>query len=164
MLTYFLLRFFFAFGGVIGDAPAPAVVKPDVVRAESVDAPRVAQVRLAETLAAADAIHSVTAKGKTITFTISRGDTIVNVVATTKNRDVVALAIVSAKASGTELGGLSWLADELSSATAITRLAADSDGAVTITTNDGSRYMAIPGRGSGGNTAVEARWAAEWNR
>jgi hypothetical protein len=24
--------------------------------------------------------------------------------------------------------------------------------------------MAIPGRGSGGNTGVEARWAAEWDR
>jgi hypothetical protein len=163
MLTQFLLRFFFTFGGAIGDAPAALVVR-DQVQAETVDTARVAQVRLAETLSSADAIHAVSAKGKTITFTISRGDTIVNVVATTTKGDVTALAITPVKATGNEGGGLSWLGDELQRVTAITRLVADADGAVTITTSDGRRYMAIPGRGSGGNSAVEARWAAEWNR
>ncbi len=37
------------------------------------------------------------------------------------------------------------------------------DGAVTIITSDARRYMAIPGRGSGGNIAVEAQWAAAWD-
>jgi hypothetical protein len=164
MLTQILLRFFFTFGGVIGgDAPAPTV-RVEAVQAENVDAPRVAQVKLAEMLASADAIHSVVAKGKTITFVISKGDAIVHVVATTKKGDVVALAIAPAKPSGTELGGLTWLGEEMAGVTAITHLVADRDGAVTITTSDGRRYMAIPGRGSGGNTAVEARWAAEWNQ
>ena len=47
---------------------------------------------------------------------------------------------------------------------AVTRLEVDEDGAVTLTTNEGMRYMAIPGRGSGGNAAAEARWAGEWDR
>ena len=46
---------------------------------------------------------------------------------------------------------------------AVTRLVVDDDGAVTLETSDGLRFMAIPGRGSGGNAAVAARWAAEWN-
>jgi hypothetical protein len=164
MLTFLLLRLFFM--GVIGDAPTAKAVVRDPVQAEQVEAPRVAQVRLAETLASADAIHAVRARAGKVTFVITRGDAIVHLVATTKKGDVVALSIVPAKPIGTELGGLSWLADELESTTAITRLVADADGAVTITTSDGRRYMAIPGRGSGGggNDAVEARWAAEWNR
>ena len=32
-----------------------------------------------------------------------------------------------------------------------------------LTTDEGVRYMAIPGRGSGGNAEVEARWAAEFD-
>jgi hypothetical protein len=48
---------------------------------------------------------------------------------------------------------------------AVARLEVDRDGAVTVVTSDGQKYMAIPGRGSGGsNEAVEARWAAEWDR
>jgi hypothetical protein len=50
-----------------------------------------------------------------------------------------------------DLGGLSWLAETMKSTTAVTRLAVDEDGAVLLTTSDGQRFMAIPGRGSGGN-------------
>ena len=130
----------------------------------TVSTPRVAQVRLVETLATADFIHSVSARGRMITFAITRGDKSFSVVATTsKNHEVVSLAIAETEPSDLELGGLSWLTEELESVAAITRLVPDGDGAVTIITNDNRRYMAIPGRGSGGNAAVEARWAAEWN-
>jgi hypothetical protein len=150
---------------------ATGVVADDVP--EVVASPRVAQVRLAETLAGADAIHSVTARGGMITFAITRGDQSFQVAARTAPRstarsdkgEILSLTITPAasSASAIELGGLSWLGDELESVTAITHLVPDDDGAVTITTDDGRRYMAIPGRGSGGNAAVEARWAAEWN-
>lgn len=142
----------------------------DDVREEVVGSPRVAQVRLAETLAGADAIHGVRASGTTITFTISRGEKLFDVVVTTRARrtanapkgEVMSLAIVSP--TGKATSDLSWLGEELASVTAITKLAVDEDGAITLTANDGRRYMVIPGRGSGGgNDAVEARWAAEWN-
>ncbi|MEO8702436.1 MAG: hypothetical protein ABI867_20500 [Kofleriaceae bacterium] len=132
---------------------------------EVVSSPRVAQVRLAETLAAADAIHSVVVRGKTITFAVTRGDRPLSITATTNaTHDVVALAITSSTGSDAGLGGLSWLASELESTAAVTKLVPDEDGAVTVTTADDRRYMVIPGRGSGGNTAVEARWAGEWDR
>lgn len=145
-------------------APAPAPAAPVVERiVERVDAPRVAQVRLVETLSTAEAIHSISAKGNKITFTITRDGLAVAVIATTRRGEVIALAMEPAAPNAELGGGLSWLADELESITAITRLVADEDGAVTITTNDGRRYMAIPGRGSGGNAAAAAHWAGEWD-
>lgn len=147
----------FALGGVSDD-----------VRAETVTSPRVAQVRLAETLGEADAIHAVRAHGRRITFVITRGAQTIEVTATTRrgNGEVTALAIAPVAPTAAALGGLSWLADELEGATAVTRLVADEDGAVTVTTREGQRYMLIPGRGSGGvdgNAAVAARWAAAWD-
>jgi hypothetical protein len=173
MLNELLFRFFLTlFPGVAGIGDAPPAPQPTVVRAEPnerVDSARVAQVRLAETLATAEAIHSVRAKSKAnakdnaVTFTITRGDTMLAVTATTKRGEVVALDIVPA--TNVELGtGLSWLADEMESITAVTKIVPDADGAVTLTTNDGRRYQLIPGRGSGGNDAVSSRWAGEWDR
>lgn len=162
MLTSILIRFFtLLFGGVATES-----VTPPVVQLETIETDRVAQVRLAEVLGTADAIHAVTAKGTQITFVISRGEQVFRVVAkTTKKGDVTRLDIVPI-VNDLELGGgLSWLAEELAAVTAVTRLVADEDGAVVIVTSDNRRYMAIPGRGSGGsNAAAEARWAAEWNR
>ncbi|HEU0032793.1 MAG TPA: hypothetical protein VFQ53_19310 [Kofleriaceae bacterium] len=151
-------------GGGLGGGTASAAIPITTLSDEVISNARVAQVRLAELLANADAIHSVRTHGRTIVFAVSQGDTALDVTATTNRKgEVIALVIAPAHDRSYELGGLSWLSDELASVSAITRLAADEDGAVTLTTSDGRRYMAIPGRGSGGNDAVEARWAAEWN-
>ncbi len=166
MLSYFFFRFFTTFmGAAIGDAPTATAVTPPVVQVEKMETERVAQVRLAEVLGTAEAIHSVSSKGTQVTFVISRGEQVFRVVASTRKGEVKALEIVPVATGHLELGGgLSWLAEELEAVTAVTRLVADEDGAVTLTTSDNRRYMMIPGRGSGGNTAVEARWAAEWDK
>lgn len=131
---------------------------------EVVTAPRVAQVRLAETLAEAESIEAVFARGKQITFVIVDDGATLNVTADTKKGEVISFAITRARDLPVQLHGLTWLGSELAEVMAVTRLVADADGAVTITTDDGRRYMAIPGRGSGGaNVAAEARWAAAWN-
>ena len=158
---------------------------------EVVTSPRVAQVRLAETLAEADAIESITARDRnTIMFLVIReGDTFEVIAKTTmgvtKKSKSSSKATSKSKVKRTphvqageissltisrlpnplaaQLHGLTWLGAELADVTAVTHLEADDDGAVMLTTNDGRRYMAIPGRGSGGpNMAAEARWAAEW--
>jgi len=141
-------------------APAPALdlgEEPVVV-----SAPRTAQVRLAVVLAEADAIHTIAAKRGQVVFAIDRGGEAFEVIAKTKRGEVIALTITDVGSAFGE-GGLSWLSPELAEATAVTHLTADEDGAVTITTSDGRAYMAIPGRGSGGNAAVESQWAAAWN-
>ncbi|MBA3394278.1 MAG: hypothetical protein H0T89_16655 [Deltaproteobacteria bacterium] len=136
---------------------------------EIVTSPRVAQVRLAETLASAESIESITARvtprGRQVTFAIVHDGDTLDVIATTGKRgDIVALTIKPATPIAAQLHGLTWLGAELAQSTAVTRLAVHEDGAVTITTSEGQRYMAIPGRGSGGaNIAVEARWAATWS-
>jgi hypothetical protein len=157
-----LIAFIFRLVSLMGVATG---VVADDVRDEVITSPRVARVRLAETLASADSIHSVSARAGKITFAISRGNESFDVVATTAKRgEVASLSITRASANHDELGSLSWLSSELAGVTAISRLVVDEDGAVTITTSSGTRYMVIPGRGSGGtNAGVEARWAAEWN-
>ena len=140
---------------------------PIASASEVVSSPRVAQVRLAETLADAESIESVTASNNQITFVIVRGGETLDVVAQTKKKsgDIVSLTIAPARTPlAAQLHGLTWLGAEVAEVTAITRLVVDEEGAVTIATDDGRRYMAIPGRGSGGaNVAAEARWAAAWN-
>lgn len=141
-------------------APAPAERHEEPVL---VTQPRTAQVRLAVTLAEADAIHAVTARRGAIAFAIERDGEAFEVVAKTRRGQVIGLAITDVGPAHGDAGGLSWLAPEMAEATAVTRLAVDEDGAVTLTTSDGRAYMAIPGRGSGGNAAASARWAAAWN-
>jgi hypothetical protein len=132
--------------------------------ADVVQSARSAQVRLSETLSEADAIHSVTARGRQIAFSIDRDGTAMRAIATTRrNGDVVALTITPAGPALGDAGNLSWLSSELAESTAVMRLSVDEDGAVTISTHDGRAYMVIPGRGSGGNVAAESRWAAAWN-
>ncbi len=145
-------------------APAQGPGEEPVVVAR----PRTAQVRLAVALAEADSIHAIARTGTTIVFAIDDEGEAFEVIATTRARgankgEVIALSITDIGPAIGEIGGLSWLGAELADATAITRLLADEDGAVTITTSDGRAYMAIPGRGSGGNAGVEARWAAAWD-
>jgi hypothetical protein len=138
------------------------------VTAMHVQVDRTPQVRLADMLADADSIDSVRASGSvhasehTFTFAIERGDTPFEIVATTDRHGVVIdVEAHERMAADFDLGGLSWLAETMKSTTAVTRLAVDDDGAVLLTTSDGQRFMAIPGRGSGGNDEVEARWAAD---
>lgn len=127
--------------------------------------PRAAQVQLAETLASADAIDAVSrSRHSTVVFVIDRDGESFRVEATTRAKgEVIALTVIDTGPSPGGLGNLSWLSDELAQATAVTTLTTDEDGAVTIGTSEGRSYMAIPGRGSGGNTSVEAQWAAAWN-
>ena len=133
-----------------------------------IDTPRAAKQKLADTLASATSIDSisahVSARARVVTFAITRDDTAFRVdVTTRKNGEVISLVVTPSDEPGSAQGGLTWLADELGT-TAVEKLVVDEDGAVTIATAAGRKYMAIPGRGSGGNAAVEARWAAEWDR
>ncbi|HEY5921541.1 MAG TPA: hypothetical protein VIV11_07710 [Kofleriaceae bacterium] len=141
----------------------------DVFTTAAMDMPtpskqRTAQVQLADVLANADSIDSVQAKDSTVTFTITRGDRRIDVVATTAASHEVTLVVERERGfDDGGMGGLTWLVDTMRETIAVTRLDVDEDGAVTLTTDQGMRYMAIPGRGSGGDADVEARWAAEWN-
>lgn len=157
-MLHFLLPLFSVALGLSAPAPAERMEEPVVVTAR-----RTAQVRLAVTLAEADAIHAVTARRGAIVFAVDRDGAAFEVVAKTRRGAVVGLSIMAVGPARGDAGGLSWLGTELADATAVTELAADEDGAVRITTSDGRAYLAIPGRGSGGNAGVEARWAAAWN-
>jgi hypothetical protein len=143
---------------------------------EVVTSARVAQVRLAETLAGADAIESVTvvrqgparagaAGPATVTFSIVRdGEQLLVAATTARDGEVASLAIESAGPAGAELHGLTWLAAELADATAIVRLSAADRGGVLLSTSEGRRYLVSPPRGPRtGNEAVEARWGAAWS-
>jgi hypothetical protein len=129
-----------------------------------VTSPAAAKQKLADTLASASSIDSVSANGRLVSFAITRDGNAFRVdVGTRKTGEVISLAVVESEGRVSEQGGLTWLADELDT-TSVTKLVVDDDGAVTIATAAGRKYMAIPGRGSGGNAAVEAQWAAEWDR
>jgi len=153
-----------------------AVAAPAV--ADAGIAERSAQVQLADMLGTADSIDEVRAHGATFTFLVERADASgyeapFAIVATVGDAGNVISVVEHARvATDMDLGGLSWLVETMQQTIAITNLEVDDDGAVTMTTADGQRYMAIPGRGSGGgggadgydgNTEVEARWAAEFD-
>jgi hypothetical protein len=133
---------------------------------------RSAQVRLADMLANVDSIDGVRANGHTFTFLVEHADATgyeapFSIVATTDEAgNVIRVVEREREASDMDLGGLSWLVDTMQQTIAVTKLSVDEDGAVTLTTNDGQRYMAIPGRGSGGdgNIEVDSRWAGEFDR
>ncbi|HSK05373.1 MAG TPA: hypothetical protein VK932_29190 [Kofleriaceae bacterium] len=126
---------------------------------------RVAQVRLAETLAEADAIEWVSVtrgapdRAVTVTFAIVRGGEQVLVTATAgAGGEVASLAIAPAGPVGAEL------ASALADATAVVRLATADRGGVLLSTSDGRRYLLDPADGPhAGNEAVEARWGAAWS-
>ena len=129
--------------------------------------PESEQQRLAQTLADADSIDGVSADSKhhLVTFSIDRAGEAYSVLVTTRrNGDVLSIEVRDDGVGTLEIGGLTWLSDTMRGATGVTRLVSDADGAVTLTTAEGERFMAIPGRGSGGNnSAASARWGAEWN-
>jgi hypothetical protein len=146
-----------------------ADLTPAITRFEG----RAAQVRLADVLGDADAVESVIAKSHVVAFEYVRGGETFEAIARTRHGELVTLDIRDAGPAlgwdgtddGVERGGLAWLGDIMKETVAITRLDVDRDGAVTLVTTDGQKYMAIPGRGSGGsNEAVEARRAAQWDR
>ena len=138
-------------------APAPSVEAAIARPVERVATPRVAQVRLAETLAEAEAIESVHARGRAVTFEVIHDGVTLALTATVRpTGEVVALTIAPAPPLAAQLHGLTWLGEELAHATAVTRLVIDDDGAVTIATHEGQRYIAIPGRGSGGASVAHA--------
>lgn len=146
------------------DAVVAAIGSDDAATAPaSSPATRTAQVQLAELLGAADSVESVTAHGNAFTFVITRGDHRVDLIAATRAGEVTSVLEHDRGQYELAVGSLSWLVATMQDTIAITRLDVDEDGAVTLTTSDGARYMAIPGRGSGGNAAVEARWAGEWD-
>ena len=151
---------FFRLLSLLGVMAGP--VEEDV--REAVTSPRVAQVRLAEMLAEADAIQ-VHAKPGSITFAIMRGGAPIEVVVTTREGEISALAIAPGAPSKELAGDISWLGDELASVTAIVRITADDDGAITLVTSDGRRYLMTTTRSGidDGNEAVDARWAGEWS-
>jgi hypothetical protein len=136
--------------------------------------PRGAQVRLAEVIGEADAIHSISvrrakassSKVNAIELSLDREDTAYRITAQiTARGEVIALSLDERGPAFGELGSLSWLSSPIANATAITRIAVDDDDAVTLTTDAGDAFMIIPGRGSGGagNEATAARWAAAWD-
>ena len=131
---------------------------------------RAAQVRLADVLGEADAVTTVIAGHDGVSFLYVRSGEAYEAVARTRHGELVTVDIRDAGPSlgwdgtddGVERGGLAWLGDVMKETVAVARLEVDRDGAVTLVTSDGQKYMAIPGRGSG--ASVEARWAAEWDR
>lgn len=133
---------------------------------------RSAQVQLADMLANVDSIDAVRASGHTFTFLVEHADATgyeapFAIVATTDEAGkVISVVERERQPRDMDLGGLSWLVETMQQTIAITKLDVDDDGAVTLTTNDGQRYMAIAGRGSGGdgNIEVDAHWAGEFDR
>ncbi|MDX2088987.1 MAG: hypothetical protein SFX73_14115 [Kofleriaceae bacterium] len=124
--------------------------------------PRAAQVRLAETLAEADAIYAVSRTGNTITFAVDHDGDALDVAALVDARgQVIEYAIDRIGPARGEPSGLGWLSAELTDALAITRLAVARDGSITATTDDDRSYRLIRTRGA--NTGVDSRWAAAWD-
>lgn len=127
-----------------------------------VTTPRAAQVRLAETLAEADAIYAVSRTGNTITFAVEDDGDALDVAATIDAHGQVIDFVVDriGPARGEE-SGLGWLSAELTDTLAITRLAVARNGSITAFTDDDRSYRLIRSRSA--HTAVDARWAAAWD-
>lgn len=142
-----------------------AGVDPMAATTDSISG-RAAQVRLADVLGDADAVTTVIAKPGVVAFEYVRGGEAFEALARTRHGEVTELELRDVGPAlgwdGAERGGLAWLGDIMKETVAVARLEVDRDGAVTLVTSDGQKYMAIPGRGSG--ASVEARWAAQWDR
>src|SRR5690349_5896605 len=111
---------------------------------EVVTTARAAQVRLARTLAEADAIESFAvergAPGEppTVTFSIIHDGEALRLVATTaRDGTVTALVIAPVGPAVAERDRLTWLAVELDDASAVVRLVAADRGGVLLSTSDG---------------------------
>jgi hypothetical protein len=161
-----MLSFFLHFLPMLGVGASSASAPKAHV--EVISNPRIAQVRLAEALGTADSIDSVKSirgeRGAQAVFEVRVRGEALRLTASTRGGDMIASLVIAHAPGGTAvaLGNLSWLADELRGATAVTTLAV-TGGDVTIGTSDGRRYLILPGRGEGANDGVEARWAAAWS-
>jgi hypothetical protein len=132
---------------------------------EVVSVPAAAQARLAEALADADAVDAVTVRGVVVSFTIDHvGERYTVDVTTRPGGEVAAVAIhdLGPRDTAAAVGRFDWLAREAAEIQTVRALTIDGDGTVTLATGDGRRYLVIPDRHDG-NSAVEARWGAEWN-
>jgi hypothetical protein len=158
-----MVSFFLHFLPMLGLGTASAPKAP----VEVISNPRIAQVRLAEALGAAESIDSVKAisgdGGARAVFEVRLHGEALRLTAATRGDTIATLVIAHAPVrTAVAIGNLAWLVDELRGATAVTTLAVDG-AIVTIGTNDGRRYRIIPGLGEGANDGVEARWAAAWS-
>jgi hypothetical protein len=133
---------------------------------EVVAVPAAAQARLAEALADADAVEAVSVHAEVISFAIEHvGERYTIDVTTRPGGEVTAVAIHDLgphTTAAATLGRFDWLAREAVDIQTVRTLTVDEDGSVTLGTGDGRRYLVIPDRHDG-NSAVEARWGAEWN-
>ena len=125
--------------------------------------PEAAQARIAEALADADAVDTVTAHGDTVSFAIDHvGERFTIDVTTGANGAVLAVAIHDAGAEPADAPhAYDWLAREAGDMQAVRALVVGDDGQITLSTGDGREYLVIPDRHDG-NSAVEARWGAAW--
>lgn len=144
----------------------------DQPASEHVTVPRVAQVRLAELLAAADSVDAMHAVPQGVAIELTRGGDALRVRARVDARGAVTALTVTPLAGPPPMrGALGWLSTELADTAAVTRLVVDDDGSILVVTSTARRYLVLPGRGSGGasgdrrdgNAAIRARWAAAWS-
>jgi hypothetical protein len=118
----------------LSGAPAPAPTS----------APDAAQLRLAEALADADSVDwvRVDRAHRTVTFGIERAGESYEILASeAPDGEVTQVRTADTGRGSRALGGLSWLADAMHRQSAIRRLEIGDDGAVTVVTGDGTRYV-----------------------
>jgi hypothetical protein len=140
------------------------------VPCEVVTSGPVAQARLAEALAGADAIESMTVapaaadRPLMVTFSVARDGALTRITATAaRDGTIASLELGPAGPAHAGHGRLTWLAAELADAPAIVRLVDAGRDGVLLSTSDGRRYLVSPRLGPRtGNEGVEARWGAAW--
>ena len=111
--------------------------------------PPAAQARLAEALADADSVDAVRVDRRrhTVTFAIDRAGEAYELVAHVDPDNRIGRLMIRDRGLGhVGLGALSWLVDAMEHTHAIVRLEVGANGAVTLVTDDGSRYLAVASR------------------
>jgi hypothetical protein len=132
---------------------------------EVINSPGLAQARLAEALADADAVDDVRVHGDTVSFVIDHAGERFSVDATIETDGAVAAVSIhdaGRREAVVARGRYDWLAREATEIQSVHALVIDTEGTVTLATGDGRHYLVIPDRHDG-NSGVEARWAAAWN-
>jgi len=144
---------------------AVATASGSAARSETVTSPRAAQARLASSLASADAIDTVTANDRAVTFTLaSRGEALELVAAIDPAGTIQSLAITDLGPTKAGAASLTWLVPALADTTAITTLAVDDAGRVRLTTSTGRDYLLLADHAEQvTNAGVESMWAAAWD-
>jgi hypothetical protein len=127
---------------------------------------RSAEVRLADVLSDADSVEGTSFDRATgmLRFSIARAGEAYSVnAAVAADGAVTGVEVRDVGRGAPSIGPLSWLADVMHEVTAVVRVEVDDEGLVTLTTDDGLRYLCNAGHDSRTNNAVSARWGAEWN-